>query len=107
MPAVLIGAYELLSLDDHELAALGACFSCGLIPAHEFTFGISETSVILSSLAGNLYNNLSAALRTADAGFFIIRLGILTIGISGTCKEFSAGSVFDDHHTSTLLADFL
>ena len=61
MSAFLVGADSLLSLDDHELAALGAGLFRGSVPAHEFTIGITEASVVLSSLPGDLDNDLVSA----------------------------------------------
>ena len=59
--AFLVGAYGFLTLDHHELAALGAGLLCGSVPAHELTIGIAEASVIFPSFSGDLDYDLVTA----------------------------------------------
>ena len=104
MSAFLVGADSLLALDDHVFSALGAGLFRRSVPAHELAIGISETAVILSALSGYLDHNLVAAGWTIDTGLLVIGLGILTLGITGACKELAGRTVLDDELSSALFA---
>ena len=86
-------------------ATIGADVCRGLLPRHKLAFGSVFTGVVGVTLFGFLLKHLAAAYGASSRHFFYDRLGILALGIAGTCKEFSELAALFNHLSSAKLAD--
>ena len=102
--ACLRDTQKLISFLYHVTATFRTFLIRRLRPGHEITIWISNTAIVKSALFRLAQNNILAAFRACNTDLLVVCLCVPTLRESRSRKELSMRTIFDYHHTSTLIA---